>query len=92
MNNLFYIKPRGSQTQQSIINVLNYVTDIICKNIVLPNDEKLKVAETQISEDNDTILDLQYQNDLLKDQVEEDNETLLDIDYRVSQLEDSTEN
>ena len=91
MNNLFYIKPRGSQTQQSIINVVNYVTDIICKNIVLPNDEKLKVAVEQISKDNDTILDLQFQNDLLQDQVEEDNDALLDLDYRLNQLEDNME-
>ena len=50
--------------------------------------ENITKLETQVSEDNDTILDLMYENDKLKDQVEEDNDSLLDLDYRVSQLED----
>ena len=50
--------------------------------------ENIETLKAQISEDNDTILDLIYENDLLKDQVEEDNDSLLDLDYRVSQLED----
>ena len=50
--------------------------------------ENISKLETQVSEDNDTILDLMYENDKLKDQVNEDNNAILDIDYRVSQLED----
>ena len=50
--------------------------------------ENINKLEKQVNEDNDTILDLMYENDLLKDQVEEDNDSLLDLDYRVSQLED----
>ena len=53
--------------------------------------ENINSLQQQVSEDNDTILDLMYENDLLKDQVEEDNDSLLDLDYRVSQLEDKEE-
>lgn len=50
--------------------------------------ENIAVLQRQVSDDNDTILDLMYENDLLKDQVSEDNDAILDIDFRVSQLED----
>ncbi len=50
--------------------------------------ENITVLQQQVSDDNDTIIDLMYENDKLKDQVEEDNDAILEIDYRVSQLED----
>ena len=53
--------------------------------------EKIDILKRQISLDNDTILDLMYENDLLKDQIEEDNDSILDLDYRVCQLEDNME-
>lgn len=94
-NNIWHIPPQGSTIERVIINTLNFVTDIVYKTIVKPNGEKLdknvndtRALENQISEDNDTILDLMYENDLLKDQVSEDNDAILDIDFRVSQLED----
>lgn len=50
--------------------------------------ENISKLKQQVNEDNDTIIDLMYENDVLKDQVEEDNDAILDIDYRVSQLKD----
>ena len=88
MKSIYPIKPRGSYLQKSIINALNFLTEIVYETIVKPNNLKLQQVDRQVSEDNDTILDLMYENDLLKDQVEEDNDAILDIDYRVSQLED----
>lgn len=88
MYSIWHIESRGSILQKAIINALNHLNDIVYETIVKPNNLKLQQVDRQVSEDNDTILDLMYENDLLKDQVEEDNDAILDIDYRVSQLED----
>ena len=94
-NNVWHIKPQGSTIERVIINTLNFVTDIVFETIVKPNNEKLdknvndtKTLANQVSEDNETILDLQFKNDLLEDDNAEMNEAILDIDYRVSQIED----
>lgn len=96
MENVWYIKPQGSTLERAIINALNFISGMVYDKIVNPNNDKLDInvqdTETlkiQVNEDNDTILDLQYQNNLLQDQVEEDNDAILDIDYRVSKLEEN---
>ena len=96
MNNVWNIKPQGSTLERAIINTLNFLTDIVFETIVKPNGAKLdeNIAKTnsidnQVSADNETILDLQYENDLLQDQVEEDNEAILDLDYRLSIIEEA---
>lgn len=57
------------------------------------NIEKLEYEniglKTQLSEDNEAMLNMAYELDEAKDQIAEDNETILDIDYRVSLLEEA---
>lgn len=59
------------------------------------NIEKLKIENTQlnrqVSEDNETMLDMAYELDTVKDDNAELNEGYLDLDYRVSQIEDKEE-
>lgn len=47
-----------------------------------------KALKNQISEDNETMLDMAFDLDTVKDENSELNESILDIDFRVSQLED----
>ena len=71
--NLWYVEPKGSITQRAIINALNFVTDIVYNTIVLPNRDNIEALKTeneqlkkQTSEDNDSILDLDYRVTMLE--------------------------
>ena len=95
---VWHIKPQGSTLERAIINTLNFVTDIIYDTIVKPTQEKTnnntnQIAEIdrQVTSDNETILDMAFELDTVKDDNEELNEIALDLDYRLSQLEDKEE-
>ena len=59
------------------------------------NIEKLELENTQlnrqVSEDNETMLNMAYELDTVKDDNAELNEGYLDIDYRLSLIEDKEE-
>lgn len=59
------------------------------------NIEKLELENTQlnrqVSEDNETMLDMAFELDTVKDDNAELNEGYLDLDYRLSQIEDKEE-
>lgn len=59
------------------------------------NIEKLELENSQlneqVSEDNETLLDMAYELDTVKDDNAELNEGYLDLDYRLSLIEDKEE-
>jgi uncharacterized protein (DUF2344 family) len=79
--NVWHIEPKGSITQKAIINALNFLIDIVYETIVKPNGERLdqnindtealkqenEQLKKQTSEDNDSILDLDYRVTMLEE-------------------------
>lgn len=95
---VWHIKPQGSTLQRAIINTLNFITDIVFDTIVKPNQEKtnnntnqIVEIDKQITSDNETLLDMAYELDTVKDDNAELNEGYLDLDYRLSLIEDKEE-
>ncbi len=95
---VWHIKPQGSTLERAIINTLNFITDIVIDTIVKPNQEKTnnntnQIAEIdrQVTSDNETLLDMAYELDTVKDDNAELNEGYLDLDYRLSLIEDKEE-
>lgn len=60
------------------------------ENIIRLTDENVLLKE-QMSEDNESLLDMAFELDNVKDDNDELNEIALDLDYRLSQLEDKEE-
>ncbi len=94
----WHINPTGTQTQRSIINAVNFLSDVVYELIVKTNGEKLEknIQDTnelkQESIDNyEELLDTQFELENAKDDIVNNLEAQLDLEYRVSQLEDSME-
>lgn len=93
--NIWHIEPQGGTIERAIINTLNFVVDIVYENIVKLNQKKINNLENentelkaQLSKDNETMLDMAFELDVVKDDNAELNEGYLDLDYRVSQIEE----
>ena len=94
-NNTWYIEPQGSVLERAIINTLNFLTDIVYEKIIKPQEESITKHDNDIEniktenfETLNTINDLQFENDVLKDDVFETLNQTIDLEFRVSQLED----
>ena len=94
--NVYHLEPQGSTLERAIINVLNFLTDVVFETIVKPNGEKLdkNVADTENlkveSTDNlEQLLDTQFELGTTKDEVVDNYEQLLDLQFEVEQLKDS---
>ncbi len=97
-NSIYHLEPQGSIIERAIINVLNFLTDIVTETIVKPNGDKLdkNVKDTEKlkveSADNlEQLLDTQFELEQAKDELVDQMEAQLDLEYRVSQLEDNKE-
>ena len=93
--NVWYIPPRGSGLERTIINTLNFLTDMVYDKIVKPQKESINKHDNDIEnikienfETLNTITDLQFENDVLKDEVFDNLNQTIDLEFRVSQLED----
>ncbi len=96
--NVWHIKLRGSTLEREVINVLNFLTDIVFNTIVKPNSEKLEknVNDTQTLQleslnNYESLLDTQYELEQAKDDIVDNLEAQLDLEFRVSQIEDTME-
>ncbi len=94
--NVWHIKLRGSSLEREIINVLNFLTDIVFNTIVKPNNVKLdknindtQNLQTESLDNYETLLNTQYELEQAKDDIVDNLEAQLDLEFRVSQLEDT---
>lgn len=96
MKNNYHIEPRGSTLERAIINVLNFLTDIVTETIIKPNVDKLdknvedtstlKVESIDTYED---LLDTKYKLEVAEDDITNNLESILDLQYEVEQLKES---
>ena len=94
--NIWYIPPKGSKIERTIIAAVNFVIGVVYEKIVKPNSEKLEtnIADTDnLKQDTADIyeqqLDTEYELELAKDELVDQMEQQLDLEFRVSQLEDN---
>ena len=96
--NIYKIPVQGSRIQRAIITALNFMTGIVYKNNIKPNNERLdkNIAEVsnlkQESLDNyESLLDTQFELEQAKDDIVDQMESQIDLEFRVAQLEDREE-
>ena len=97
-NSVYHLEPQGSTIERAIINILNFLTDIVTETIVKPNGDKLykNVKDTERlkveSTDNlEQLLDTQFELEQAKDDLVDQMEAQLDLEFRVAQVEDNME-
>ena len=97
-NSIYHLEPQGSTIERAIINVLNFLTDIVTEAIVKPNSEKLDKnmkdtdkLKVESTDNLEQLLDTQFELEQAKDELVDQMEAQLDLEYRVSQLEDNKE-
>lgn len=95
---IYHLEPQGSTIERAIINILNFLTDIVTETMVKPNEVRLNenIKDTsnlkQESLDNyESLLDTQFELEMAKDDLVDQMEAQLDLEFRVSQLEDNKE-
>lgn len=92
----YHLEPQGSSVEVAIINILNFLTDIVTETIVKPNSEKLdknvndtENLKTESTDNLEQILDTKYELEVAEDDITNNLESILDLQYEVEQLKDS---
>ena len=93
--NAWYIQPQGGTLQRAIIETLNFITEYVYEKVIKSNQTELENSKNKVSNierqniDNvETILDMRYENSVLKEQVMSQLETQIDLKFEVEKLKD----
>ena len=93
--NAWYIQPQGGTLQRAIIETLNFITEYVYEKVIKSNQTELENSKNYVSNierqniDNvETILDMRYENSVLKEQVMSQLEAQIDLKFEVEKLKD----
>ena len=93
--NAWYIQPQGGTLQRAIIETLNFITEYVYEKVIKSNQTELENSKNYVSNiehqniDNvETILDMRYENSVLKEKVMSQLETQIDLKFEVEKLKD----